>query len=112
MVTTHFRTEPDSSIRSTLLNIAWQTNSSDAFPLMAEALNDTEPRVWKEALDGLVTLGGTTALDVIRQGSGRTNAEKAEWLDEAIEQITDAMNDPGTLRSMPAVRGKWKTIER
>jgi hypothetical protein len=74
-------------------------------------LNDTEPSVWKEALDGLVTLGGPTALDVICQGRGRTNAEKAEWLDEAIAQIIDAINGPGAVRIKPAVRGKSKTID-
>lgn len=88
LVMRHFRSEPDPAIRATLVNIAWQTNSRDAIPLLTEALNAVEPGVWKKALDGLVSLGGPAALDVIRQARGRM-PDKAEWLDEAIEQMTD-----------------------
>jgi HEAT repeat protein len=88
MVTTYFEREHDASVRATLVNIASQTNSSDAIPLLTEALNDVEPGVWKEALDGLVSLGGPDALEVIRQTRRRT-PEKAEWLDEAIRQIVE-----------------------
>jgi len=95
MVTTCFETERDPAIRSTLVNIAWRADSSRAFPLLQQALNDTEPSVWKEALDGLIAVGGSSALDVLRQARARAKAEKAEWLDEAIEQIPEAMTDTG-----------------
>ena len=88
LVMAHFRREYDPAIRATLVNIAWRTNSSDAVPLLTEALNDVDPSVWKGALDGLVNLGGPDALEVIRQAR-RQAPEKAEWLEEAIEQITD-----------------------
>ena len=48
---------------------------------------DAEARVWKEALDGLVAIGGSDALDAIRQARDRAKGKKAEWLDEAIGQI-------------------------
>jgi hypothetical protein len=83
-----FQKEHDPSIRATLVNIAWQMNSTSAIPLLTEALDDPEPGVWKEALDGLVSLRGPDALEVIRQARRRA-PEKAEWLDEAIKQITD-----------------------
>lgn len=86
LVTRSFQQESDVSIRALLVNIAWHANSSGALPLLKEALNDNEPSVWKEALDGLVTLGGPTAIDVIRQALVLAKAEKAEWLDEAIKQ--------------------------
>jgi len=70
-VATLFRQEHDASVRVTLVKVAWRTDSSDAIPLLTEALNDVEPGVWKEALDGLVSLGGPDALEVIRQARRR-----------------------------------------
>jgi len=88
LVTTYFRQERDVSVRAILVNIASQANSANAIPFLTEALDDVEPNVWKEALDGLVSLGGRDALDVIRQ-TRRRAPEKAEWLGEAIDQITE-----------------------
>ena len=85
-VTTHFRRELDAAVQVTLLNVAWRTKSSNAIPLLAEALKHVETSVWKEALDRLVSLGGPDALDVIRQARRRA-PEKAEWIEEAIVQI-------------------------
>jgi HEAT repeat protein len=93
LVTTRFQIESDQSVRSTLINIAWRTNSPAALPLLKEALDDSDPGIWKEALDGLIALGGPSALDVMRQVRARAKAEKAEWLEEAIEQIIEAMAD-------------------
>ena len=89
LVTTRFQSERDPSVRSTLVNIAWRANLSGALPLLKDALDDSEPGVWKEALDGLSAVGGSSALVVLRQARAPAEAEKAEWLDEAIEQITE-----------------------
>jgi HEAT repeat protein len=62
LLASSFSVESDSSIRSALAKIAWRTNSPSAIPFLAEALDDDEPDVWKEALDGLVSLGGRSAL--------------------------------------------------
>jgi len=95
VVTTRFQAEREPAVRSMLVNIAWRTNLSGALPLLKDALDDSEPGVWKEALDGLTALGGRTALDVMRRARVRASVEKAEWLDEAIEQITDALIGTG-----------------
>jgi HEAT repeat protein len=92
LVTTSFRAEADSSIRSMLVNIAWRTNSPRALSFLKEALDDEQPDVWKEALDGLIAFGGQSALDVVRHARARANAHKSEWFDEAIQQINDAMS--------------------
>ena len=90
-----FSVESDISIRSTLVKIAWRTKSLSAIPFLAEALDDREPDVWKEALDGLISLENQSALDVMRHARARAKAEKSEWLEEAIEQITEVINDSG-----------------
>jgi hypothetical protein len=92
LVAMSFKLETDPSIRSTLVNIAWRTDPSRALPFLKEALDDGEPGVWKEALDGLTALGGESALDVVRQARVRTVAEKSDWLDEAIQQIADSVS--------------------
>jgi hypothetical protein len=87
LVTTRFQQERDPIMRSTLVNIAWRAHASSAVPLLQEAVEDAEPRIWKEALDGLVAVGGSDALDAMRQARERAKGEKAAWLDEAIDQI-------------------------
>jgi hypothetical protein len=93
LIAISYKAEADPTIRPTLVNIAWRTNSLRALPFLKEALDDAEPDVWKEALDGLTGLGGKSALEVVRQARARTNADKAKWLDEAIQQIADGMSD-------------------
>ena len=85
LVAPYFQQERDASVRKALVHIASQTNSANAISLITEALNDVEPSVWKEALDGLVSLGGPKVLEVMRQ-AGRRAPVKAEWFDEAIVQ--------------------------
>jgi hypothetical protein len=85
-----FLNERDPAIRTMLVNIAWQSDVSGALVLLKEALDDREPDVWKEALDGLSTVGGPVALEVMRECRTRAIGDKADWLDEAIEHVTDA----------------------
>jgi hypothetical protein len=102
LVATRLQNERDFDMRATLVNIAWQAHPEGALPLLRDALDDPEPRVWKEALDGLVTAGGAVALEVLRKARIRADADKSQWLDEAIEQICG-----GDLRRQnPSVRSR------
>jgi hypothetical protein len=92
---TSYALDVNISFRATLLKIAWRTESPRAIPFLAEALDDGEPGIWKEALDGLVALGSQSALDVVRDARVRANAEKSEWLSEAVEQMTKAISNSG-----------------
>jgi hypothetical protein len=93
IVAMSFKVESDPFIRSTLVNVAWKTNSRGAIPFLIEALNDGQPAVWKEALDGLVSFGGRSALEAVRQAREQAKDEKSEWLDEAIREISDGLSD-------------------
>jgi hypothetical protein len=90
-----FRDPSQNDLRRILLRIAWQARSSSVVSLLSEGLEDQDRSVWKEALDGLTALGTDPALDVIRNARCRANAEKTEWLDEAIDQITAAKAETG-----------------
>jgi HEAT repeat protein len=82
-----FRCERDGDLRRVLLRILWQTKSDDLVPILAEGLEDGDPNVWKEALDGLTAVGGPRALDALRAARRRAVAPKAQWIDEAIAQV-------------------------
>lgn len=81
-----FRTSSNTRLRATLVELAWQTRSTEAFPLLAEALAESEPTIWRQALDGLVTLGGEHARAILHDGRVSANSEKASWIDEALDQ--------------------------
>src|SRR5262245_45444061 len=56
-----FNGEPDPRRRSRLIRIIWQFRDRSALPVLGEALRDPHDQVWKDALDGIVTLGGDQA---------------------------------------------------
>jgi HEAT repeat protein len=87
-----FRAATDTRLRVFLLGVIWQHRQQSVIPLLAEALLDSEPRVWREALDGLVALASPASLAALRAARTRhfTKQHDAEefrrWLEEAIEQ--------------------------
>jgi hypothetical protein len=57
----------DTAIRAELVEIVWQHRVSQAMVMdfLAEALNDKQPEIWKNALDSLVVLGGDSAMQIL-----------------------------------------------
>ena len=60
-----FRSASDAAKRSAILNIIWQRRDPSTIPVLGEGLKDASPGVWKEALDGLVTIGGPQSISAI-----------------------------------------------
>src|SRR6476619_3563897 len=60
-----YRAESDPSIRSILIEVIWQLRSPASIEILAEALMDPSPEVWRQALDGLVTLASPESLRVL-----------------------------------------------
>jgi HEAT repeat protein len=89
----YFRMEPLGAIRALLVKAIWERRDPSAVSFLAEALQDHEEEVWQEALDGLVTLASSEALNVLQSAKTRrpTDAENHRrfhlWLEEAIQQI-------------------------
>lgn len=87
---------PNRDIRAGLVEVIWQYRRLEAIEFLSTALDDTEPAVWKQALDGLVALGGPAAAQQLREALGRLShcgterGPSEEWLREALEQIAQA----------------------
>ncbi|MCS6285538.1 MAG: HEAT repeat domain-containing protein [Nitrospira sp.] len=83
-----YHEESDTRQRESLLHLLWEFRDPAAIPTLAEALKDPSDRVWKEALDGLVTLGtpSLSYLEDARNAQPQSSVTR-QWLDEAIKQI-------------------------
>jgi hypothetical protein len=91
-----FQTERDIGVRELLVEVIWDYRERSVIPFLGEALSDSEPRIWRQALNGLVTLASPAALDVLRTKrirqfpTQRETDEFRRWLEEAIEQAETA----------------------
>lgn len=87
-----FRVSKDVSVREFLVEVIWEYREKSVIPFLGEALRDSEPRVWRQALNGLVALASSAALDVLQAAriqefpKRRDNENFHRWLEEAIEQ--------------------------
>ncbi len=82
----------DAGLRQILVRVLWQTRSDLAVPFLAEALEDPDSAVWKEALDGLVAIGSRPASECLSAAREHAGATLGSWLDEAIGQIRQRRN--------------------
>lgn len=91
-----YRAEPDPHFRAWIVEAVWQTRAPAAIPILGEALLDPAPEVWKQALDGLVTLATHDALRVLEaalEQVGEDRPELREWLEGAIDDVGGRMNE-------------------
>ena len=90
-----FSVERDPQVRRKLIHIIWQHRLPTSVSILEEAIADSDPAVWKEALDGLVTLGSREAREVLKNTLNRSvhhphrPADFSSWVEEAIQQIDD-----------------------
>jgi len=89
------KAEPDPEVRAALVEVIWQHRLPETVAFLSEALADNAPEVWKNALDGLVALGGESAIKALESVKEQVLAhrqgtpDQAEWIDEAIQQIKE-----------------------
>lgn len=87
-----FRREKDVGMREFLIAIIWEHRDRSVIPFLGEVLMDPEPRIWREALNGLVGLACPAALEALRAARAREFPQPCEteefrrWLEEAIGQ--------------------------
>jgi len=90
---TIFRSERDARMRELLVEVIWEYREPSAIPFLGEALLDPDPGVWRQALNGLVTLASPAALDALRSARTRKFPRQRDaeefyrWLEEAIIQV-------------------------
>jgi hypothetical protein len=93
ILTRAFRAERDAKIRERILEVIWQHRVPSALPILTEALQDSSELVWKQALDGLMTIDSPECLLVLERARDRkfpTEAMAADfqaYVDEAIDQL-------------------------
>jgi hypothetical protein len=87
-------TESDPAIRALIVEAAWQHRLPPTIDFLSAALADTHPGVWKQALDGLVTLASADSRKVLETALERAaigDSEHRAWIEEAIGQINEVM---------------------
>ncbi|MBN1774330.1 MAG: HEAT repeat domain-containing protein [Deltaproteobacteria bacterium] len=95
-----FHAETNRGTRALLVDAIWEHRTPTVLEFLGEALADPDPPVWKNALDGFVALGTPDALDGLRAARARLaaatppDAERLQWLDEAVEQIAGDLEAP------------------
>jgi len=94
LVAAAYDRETEPRRRTALVRALWQFYDTAAFPALATALRDPDDRVWKEALDGIVTLGGPAALEVLQAARAKVTTftdagVRHQWIDEAVEQVKE-----------------------
>lgn len=96
-LTEAFRAEKDPGVRIFLLEVLWQQRDFAAIRVLAAALNDSDARIWKEALNGLVALPSAESIAALKEARQRafdSDDEKRQflvWLEEATDQAEAAM---------------------
>lgn len=110
-----YRREPDVRRRVGILEVIGYFALPAQAEFLAEALSNAAPQIWKEALNGLVRLGGQlcgrmaqTALERVRAefaGASPLDGERLEWIDEAIEQLKE---DAPSIQ--PLQEGNWDAV--
>ena len=53
-----FHQEKDGESRARIVEVIWQHRQPASIGVLSTALEDAHPAVWKQALDGLVAVGG------------------------------------------------------
>jgi hypothetical protein len=87
-----YRGESDPKIRALVVEAVWQHHLPASVDFLAVVLEDPDPDVWKQALDGLVTLASPESrrvLDLARSRAPGQDAILREWIEEAIDQIDE-----------------------
>jgi HEAT repeat protein len=91
------KSERDAEVRERIIEIIGQHRVSSAIPILAEALFDESPLVWKKALDALVTLDRPECVPAIEAARNRAFRRQKdseyfqEWADEAIQQLREGV---------------------
>ena len=87
-----YHREDDPMVRSVIVEAIWQYRQASVIGFLADVLGDPMPMVWKQALDGLVTLASPESLSVLRSAAFcERDAGKRAWIEEAIEQSAHAI---------------------
>ena len=89
ILSSRFSVEPDAVRRQALVRLAWRRGEPGTSKFLAVALDDGNPLVWKEALDGLVSAADSDAMAILELARSISHEDKRQWMDEAINQVRE-----------------------
>jgi len=87
-----YRGEADPAIRALIVEAVWQHRLPTSVDFLVVALEDPHPEVWKQALDGLVTLVSPESRTVLELAKSHVTGQDTilrAWIEEAIDQIDE-----------------------
>jgi hypothetical protein len=84
--------EVDVDIRALLVEVVSHYKQPNTLDFLRTALQNAHPSIWKNALDGIVSIGGQRGIEILeeekqRQLADKASADRIEWIEEAIQQI-------------------------
>jgi hypothetical protein len=87
-----YRDENRVDIQVLLVEIISHYKQPSSLGFLASALQNPNSQVWKNALDGIVSIGGQASIQVLEAEKQRLLVEKhfserVEWIEEALQQI-------------------------
>jgi HEAT repeat protein len=91
-----YRAEADPVIRTLIVEGVWRIRSRASIEFLGEALEDPAPEVWKQALDGLVTLASPQSLRILE--AARESVRVPDdgfhaWVEGAIEDLSGRIEE-------------------
>jgi hypothetical protein len=96
LLSASYRGESSASVRALIVEAVWQIRSHASVDFLGEALLDPAPEVWRQALDGLVTLASAQSLQILestRDQLGDNRPELGDWLDGAIDDVRGRVDE-------------------
>jgi hypothetical protein len=84
-----YRRQADGELRARLVEVIWRHRLPSTIPFLAAALTDEHGEVWKQALDGLATIGGDSAREALHacKRTLDTADERNAWIDEVLDKL-------------------------
>jgi hypothetical protein len=89
LVVEAFHAATDPQVQVSLVKLVSEYRTEYAVPFLSSCLTNRRTEIWKAALEGLVILGGASAMEGLREARAGTPRELRHWIDEAIQQIID-----------------------
>ncbi len=90
-----FASEQRSEVRTLLIEAIGEIRQPASVTLLAKALTDPVPAVWKAAIDALVKIGGPDSKQALLQALDATPAREkdarvmGEWIADALAQLRE-----------------------
>jgi len=88
------KNSPNAAVRRTAILLLREFGGTEALPDLTELLNDSEPRVQREAVRAIVNIGTTRAFQVLGQALQRGTPQSREAIMQAASLVRDERATP------------------